>query len=289
MNRSNPYWYEELQGNPLNRTTFTDQLAAQIKDKAMASTAQVRSRKVLRPLAVSSISLLCLLGLMLFIIDKASNSRGGAETYMAGSLEQPAQLAESAEGAIPVIPVLSDEEVNVLLSKKSPADSEWEQLINQAYPDPNMDQAVPENKKEMLDKESVGDEIMLIFSKKRDQYHRISMGVDYYEWGSQKWGRQQSSSYAFPEGPGQMGAKSLITAWFRLDTVPLFCGAIIDSRISQIRITNKEHNIQQMAKIIPGKDGYTYWFAVLPQQEDAYTVAAMDAEGEVIVKGTYYF
>lgn len=285
MSPSNPYWYEELRDNPLSRKTFTDQLAVRIKDKAFASTtAQNQSRTVLRPLVIAGVGLLCLLGLILFLSDREWSGKGGSsESYMAGIPEPPAGLPETP---IQAAPVLSDEEMNRILSKKSPADSEWDQLINNVLP--HEDEEVMDNSKEMLYKESVGNDIMLIFSKTRTQFQQAAVAVDYYEWVSQKWERQTRAAYTLPENSNDADANSFATGSFKLDEIPLLCGAIIDPKISQIRITNKEQDIQKMAEIISADDGHSYWFATLPQQKDAYHVEAMDVDGEIVATGTYY-
>lgn len=285
MNPSNPYWYEELKDNPLSRKTFTDELALRIKDKAFASTAaQNQSRTVLRPLVIVGAGLLCLLGLILFLSDKEWSSKGwNSESYTAGLPEPPVGLPESP---IEAIPVLSEGEMNQILSKKAPTDSEWEQLINNSLP--HEDEEVMSGSKEMLYKKSVGDDVMLVFSKMQKQSSRVTLGIDYYEWDSQKWNRQQRASYAIDEDLSKT-EKGLITSWYELDTTPIFYGVIIDPGISQIRITNEEQHIQEMAEIIVDEVGYSYWIAALPPQNDTYNVETIDAEGSIISTSTYSY
>lgn len=276
MKQSNPEWYDALQGNPLKEKTFTDQLALKIKTQVILSPGKERS--IPRRLSLVSTAMICVLGLILF----ANERERFTPIITTGFSSVNAPNTSSSSG-------IKDDQTH---AAKSLTDSEWQELINQK--DPN-------SYKEILYTQSVSDNVMLVFSRKLDEAQGIqalSLGFDLFKRTTQKWNWEQSVFYdvrRVTDGTfynqannKEISKDGLITARSGLDNIPLFYGLVLDPEISQIRITD-ENQIQQIAKIISFKDGYTYWFAALPSQTDGYKLEKIDSEGRVIATETYKY
>jgi hypothetical protein len=155
-------------------------------------------------------------------------------------------------------------------------ENKWQTAIDIKYPD---------YRNEILYKQSVGDEKMLIFSKKileLNGYQSISLGVDGFSWESEEWKWQQSVSYSIKDPQSGGFKKALVARLFELDRTPTFLGVVSDPQISKVQVVDIE-NKKQEAEIVPNEDGNRYWYISAPKHKYGYRVEGLDAEGKVII------
>lgn len=283
MKPETPDWYKSLQSNPLKTETFSHQLAFKIKSEALSPS--IKKGSFVRRLSLISFSILAgVIGLMLLI----------NKTEVLESLQidvVPSSNSSNSNNSSVSIPT-SAAGPHLTQPGQTPTDEEWETLINKNN---------PSTYKEFLDKAQINENVMLVFSRKLLEYkghQSISVGFDYLEWTSREWKtsqsvfyhmrRDESGIFYFQRGNNkEVPEERLITAWSGLDNTPLLYGMVIDSEISQIRITDGKQE-QHLAKIIPHSDGYTYWYAEMSSREEPYTVESLNSEGQVLTSDVFY-
>ncbi|MHA7966963.1 hypothetical protein ACX93W_22880 [Paenibacillus sp. CAU 1782] len=290
MKPETPEWYKSMQSNPLKTETFSQQLAFKIKSEALSPS--IKKGSLPRRLSLISFSILAgVIGLMLLInkteileslqSNAVPSSNGLASINDSASSNSSESVPTSAAGPLSTQP------------GQTPTDEEWEALINKNN---------PSTYKEFLDKAKINENVTMVFSRKLEEYkdnQSISVGFDYLKWNSGEWKTSQSVFYHmrrdengvfyFQRGINkEVPEDRLITAWSGLDNNPLLYGMVIDSEISQIRITDGNQE-QYSAKIIPhSSDGYTYWYAAMSSREEPYTVESLNAEGQVLTNDVFY-
>ncbi|MBD3922013.1 hypothetical protein H8B09_24845 [Paenibacillus sp. PR3] len=255
MNQPNPDWYGALQDNPLKEQTFTDQLASKITINAISSTRKTAS--IPRRLSFIGLAMACVLGLILFTNERET-----------------------------IKPTVT--------TSSTPADnSEWQQLVNQQSPG-----------YDVLYVRDYSDKSTLVFSKRITKVtgipviarrndppgvQVITLRVDNFEptmqqWQPWQWGGTVSTGFRVDKDGifYERAEDKLITAGGGLETTTLFYGIVVDSDISEVRVTDGQ-GIQHSATIIPYQEGYTYWFAPLPfHRDEKYTVQGLDSHGNII-------
>jgi hypothetical protein len=157
------------------------------------------------------------------------------------------------------------------------------QIIEQSSPDPD---------REMLYKENVGNNGLLIFTNSINADRQgMTWEVGYINGLSQGWisGGETWIDYVsktqYEEGMNE-GFENVSTMYISAmegTPFPILYGALIDPTVSQIRISG-ENEFQQTAKIIKNvHGGFSLWFTFLPDRTDtAFKVEYMDKDEEVI-------
>ncbi|MHA6484853.1 hypothetical protein ACX1C1_23465 [Paenibacillus sp. strain BS8-2] len=274
MNSSNPDWYEELQANPLKQNMFNEQLARRIYSQATKS--PNRSRLIPRRLIFISTAMIAVLGFMFYMYKSDQNSLSLYSDH-------------TSAGPVANDP-LPPGESNPIAFKETLSKPEWKIYLDQKYY--GFDHEVLYTKEIQYNAE-------LIFSKaitEESNFQSIKLRVDYVEWDGAKWDSSQGVSYSFTlklNGDVMINNNQddgfenhLLTGWFKMDTIPLFCGMVVDPAITEIRIYDEQMQ-QHQATLIDAEDGYTYWFAALPQDQTIFNVASLNESGEIITNDTY--
>lgn len=305
LNPSNPDWYEALQGEPLRSKTFSRELSAKIRAEAMKPANSRRS--IFRRISVISAIAVCVVGGFILmntqgLLQKAAHlgsstnsvmSSGGAPQPTEPNIAGPEVNSPAAEEPTMVDPFIVDPSYRDLqtieaptLNIVTPTDEEWQTLINDSYPS-----FTPE----MLYKESIGDNRVLIFSKKVKQganYPVVYTVTDEFEWAEGGWKRLSRytmkniidlqepiliSSY----GPS-------LTANDPRTRVRIFSGLVIDPNITSVQLKSDDGNIHG-AQILPSDDGHTYFYIALPPGAlGRYTLEAIGADEQSIYSKDFY-
>jgi hypothetical protein len=159
-----------------------------------------------------------------------------------------------------------------------------------------MDQENSDPHREMLYKEIIGDNGILVFTKKlNDEKGEMTWEVGFinstprgWNWisGGETW-IEYVTKEEYEQGLTNGFKRGITTMYisFKEGTpFPLVFGTIIDPRIVQIRITD-DNNEQQMAKVVRyAHRNYALWFAFQPDRRNTtFKVEGMDAKGTVIM------
>jgi hypothetical protein len=251
MRQFEPEWIEALKGNPLNVPTFTHELQARIKSKALSSTIPSKSR--LQPYLFICVSVCCLLGMLLFTPD-----------LFAPIVETP---------------------TNHILHKPlsvQPEKSEWQEIIDDQYPDSH---------NEILHFQRYGQDKMLIFFKRLFEFkgfESFSITTSTFEWDSQQWRSRFSFSRSIGDPRREGTNEKLTTDWIGAQPF-IFQGMINDPQITSIQIEIVNQDVTRQAHIIRDGDGYTYWFIALQgdYNKDQFRVQALDSSGKMVISHTY--
>jgi hypothetical protein len=156
-------------------------------------------------------------------------------------------------------------------------------IIEQGETDPDM---------EMLYKEKVGNNGLLIFTKKIDTERQgMTWGVGYINELSHSWIRGGEAWFDFVSKTQydlilKGGFKNLSPMYISAKEgtpFPILYGDLIDPKVSEIRISGDNH-FQQNAKIINQvHGGHSLWFIFLPNSTNTpFKVEYMDSKGKVI-------
>jgi hypothetical protein len=246
-------WNEALKGNPLNAPTFTHELQARIKSKALSSTTPSKSR--LQSYLFICIGVCCVLGIVLF-----------TPSLFAPTIETDTQMSQILHKPLIV----------------QPQKSEWQKIIDGQY---------PESHNEILQIQSYGHDKMLIFFKRLFEFkgfESFSITTSTFEWDSQQWKSRTSFSRSIGDPSREGTTEKLTTDW--IGTQPfIFHGMINDPQIASIQVVIVNQDITQQAQIIRDGDRYTYWFIALQGDyyKDQFRVEGLDASGKTVISHTY--
>ncbi|WP_141504555.1 hypothetical protein [Paenibacillus luteus] len=263
MKPSDPEWYDAIKGNPLQRSTFTDELAATIIQRAKDSSEHRKPK--FKQVSLAGLGILCFLGFLLI----------ANEAQLFHTTIQP----DSTIGNRTANPNPPVERMESTSTEKNLSNQSWETLINQG----NQGAA-----KTFIYKESLLNDVTLVFSKQISNFAETeltTLGVNMFKWNSSDWSTEQSATYSVQESDRR---KNIITAWVELDTIPIFFGMAPNKTITQIRISDENHTPYE-ATILREHSGAVYWFAALPEKKDGYTVEALTADGTILESQTYYY
>lgn len=307
LNPSNPDWYEALQGEPLRSKTFSRELSAKIRAEAMQPANSRRS--IFRRISALSAIAVCVVGGFILmntqgLLQKDAHlgsstdsvmSSGGAPQATEPNIAGPEVNLPAAEEPALVDPSIVDpaSSFNDLqtteaptLNIVTPTDEEWQTLINDSYPS-----FTPE----MLYKESIGDNRVLIFSKKVKQganYPVVYTVTDEFEWTESGWRRL--SRYTMTNLM-DLQEPILISSYGPFLTtndprtrVRIYSGLVIDPNITSVQLKSDDGNIHG-AQILPSDDGHTYFFIALPPGAlGRYTLEAIGADEQLIHSEIFY-
>ncbi|ANS76245.1 hypothetical protein AWM70_18020 [Paenibacillus yonginensis] len=166
------------------------------------------------------------------------------------------------------------ERLHASQSQTAVTDLYWQNALDAAHPD---------TRNQVLLKQSLEDNRMLIFSRRvheMDGSRTLLLEVDEYEYTkeSKEWSPLQQASVSFEYNSSEPAKKPLQSGWLELEHTPVFFGVIKDSRIQQIQVSDHLNHLYP-AKLIKSEDGDTYWFVNLPAKADHYNVVGLDKEG----------
>jgi hypothetical protein len=312
MNPSNPQWYDALQGEPLKKRTFTRELADKIRSQAI----KPANRKPFSAAWATMISTAAIVGVaaMLILVSgqelfQRGNQAEASQARAAGSdgtlNEQAVQLAgdmaevqelvleEPAEADPMAIPKeWSGHPILVpTLAIAEPTDEEWQQLLNESFPN------FPT---EILFKEKFGNDLMLIFSKKvnvTEGYTGVSLNTNKLEWTDSRWKWTTGFSHSPHENLQEELNADLLMSWYGVDLIPLdptttitmFSGVVVNPNITEIRVIDDQDQ-KYMAQLLPSDDGFTYFFTALPPgKRGSYKLEGVDASGQIIYSEVYTY
>lgn len=279
---SNPDWYEALQGNHLRKRTFTDQLAARIKARAVSTTTSRIS--VTRKFAFLGASMLAVMAIIVFINGNYLNNSNMTSERNSNSTNQSVSGTSSQLSNDEAIGQ-SDDQIQF---SKTLTDSEWQQLLNR---DDHQGSGL-----EMRYKESVGEDKMLVFSSNGFADGNLYLRVDEYDWTTQVRGLYNNTQYQWVNNgltSSSMSEESykntIITVPTRRNDISIFMGAIIDPHVSEIRVSDN-YNGFKLAEIVRDDEGNAYWFAVLTWdsiKKWEYKVETLDTESKLLSEETF--
>lgn len=312
MNPSNPQWYDALQGQPLKKRTFTRELADKIRSQAIQS-ANRKPFSAAWATMVSTAAIVAVAAMLILVSGQELFQRGNqAEASQAraagsdGTLnEQAVQLAgDKAEVQELVLEELTEADPAAIpkewsgdpilvptLAIAAPTDEEWQQLLDNSYPN------FPT---EILYKKKVGDDLMLIFSKKvnvAEGYTGVSLATNEFEWTDHGWRRAAGFGYSPHENLQEEINEDLLVSWYGSDLIPLdssttitmFSGLVVNPSITQIRVIDDQDQMYEV-QLLPSDDGFTYFFTALPPgKRGIYQLEGVDASGQIIYNEVYIY
>lgn len=300
MSQSNPQWYDALQGEPLRSKTFTRDLAMKIQTRSIQPVN--RKRITIRRLSIISVGLVCAAGMILFSSEQGLFTNEGVmpADQQVTTASSGGFLGNNAVKMGPPImqPTDPDElspESNHLsewptLEIATPTDAEWETLIDASYPG---------NPLEILYKESIGDNSIIIHSKRLEKdsdYTIITVVTDEFEWSDKGWRKASRFTKSFGDSP-QVSNSDLLIGWYGKDliafdtttTIVMFSGIVVNPSITQIKIIKNQDQTFD-ANIIPSDDGYTYFFVALPPGErGSYVLEGLNKGEQILYSETYTY
>ncbi len=287
MSQSNPEWYEALQVEPLRSRTFTRELAKNIQERAHQQADRpagrfvlLRRAFVLGAVALCAAAVMLLTDVLPFMGDAGPNT--GSDPSAAAPGPEASGEDASAAGALQGI-AADPGAPRPALKKPEPTDEEWRQLSADYYPELSL---------EMLHKEAVSSDQMLIFSMKRNDapdYTGVSMYTQLFRWTAVGWNSFASVTYSPPENLQQPIDKGMLVGWYGFDevandpstTITIFSGMVIDPEISKIRLSDNEENIH-WATLLKRDDLTCFFVALPPSDRGNYVLQGLNEADEVI-------
>ncbi len=277
MKHSEPEWDDGLRRGPFRSQTWTPELAAGVRGRIAEGTAA--HSKMLRGAAWITSLAVCVAAAVLVLVGPWEARDDGPRT---------AAVIEGGSVSAVVLPVIPGD--RPALPVRQPSDSQWQDLIEQTY---------PQQQTSILRKQVVNEDTMLIFARKIlevDGYRSASLTVYEFVWGTAGWKGRATLGYHPGENLLEASDLGLLTGWggFSLDPaddaqyVMLFYGVVANPSITSVRVIDNQQRVHS-ASLHNAGDGHLYWFAALPPGErGGYTVEGSAADGKLVYEEFLY-
>lgn len=268
MNQSEPVWYEALRAGPRRSEGFTRNMEAAVRGRSQephSGRGRMRAKRLAAGLALAAaVAAVVVAGPLSSMWPWGGDSAQYADGGAARSPLQEGELwtAESAAAAPQQATIAAE-----------PAER-WQSLIDGRY---------PETKNELLLVHSAAeDEATMLVVKRYELKGLYSLSLSTERYERQRNGEWlQRHAMAFTVASPLTDDTEKLKAWLG---PPYFFGLAADPDIAAVEVVDSKGE-RTPAELIAGKDGRTYWFAMIGQTQTEkryYTVEALDAEGHVL-------